>query len=94
MPMLMGSKMALKTSEMENNSIFWGVPVCLILHLSSPSLLNILSHPIISSLSPTTTTTAIRLEVVVVVVVEEEVVEEAVDDDNNHHHHHRYLKKQ
>jgi hypothetical protein len=38
MPMLMGSEMALKTNEMENNSIF-GVPVCLILHLSFPSFL-------------------------------------------------------
>ena len=56
MPMLMGSEMALKTIEMENND----GPVCLILHLSSPSF-HCSIILITSSLSPTTTTTTTAL---------------------------------
>jgi len=66
MPMLMGSEMALKINrKKENNSIF-GLPVCLILHLSSPlppSFLPSLQLVLLSSsasTSPLATATAIR----------------------------------
>jgi hypothetical protein len=58
MLMLMGSEMALKINKKENNSIF-GLPVCLILHLSSPSIV----PPII------TTGTVVIIIIIIIIII-------------------------